>query len=388
MENTNNKNNSKTKGIVAVIIAIVAVVAGVSLYLIASTPKLELKQETFKVEYGETVSNKVATYISDDFKAVEDVKLNLEIKNEKDKEYPAVGEYKGTVSYKNTVLEFKVIVEDTTAPVFKNFKDVIKIEKNAENVEYDEYFKAEDLSGAAIEIDVTKVKLNKEGKYEVEVIAMDKYDNKTTKAVTIEVINKKEADKGEATKYADGSAAPKAKEEKKEDSKTTQSSSSSSSSSSSNGGSSSSSGNSGSSGGNSSSGNSGNSSGTTVTFPEGYNQNEAMAVYNVINQLRRQEGLGDLPYDSSLQWMADNRAKAIITNFSHEGSYSKMGLKEVIAQMGTGQGSAAYGWKNSTGHWNAITRQDNIGIAISCYQHNGYYYYVGVISYDTTPEEV
>ena len=378
-------NEKSKKNIMIGIIVVIMIVAGVSLYLISSTPKLELKQETFKVEYGETVSDKAATYISDDFKAVEDVKLNLEIKNEKDKEYPAVGEYKGTVSYKDTVLEFKVIIEDTTAPVFKNFKDVIKIEKNAENVEYDEYFKAEDLSGAAIEIDVTKVKLSKEGKYEVEVIAMDKYDNKTTKAVTIEVISKKEADKGEATKYADGSAAPKAKEEKKEDSKTTQSSSSSSSS---NSGSSSSSGNSGSSGGNSSSGNSGSSSGTTVTFPEGYNQSEAMAVYNAINQLRRQEGLGDLPYDYSLQDLANQRAREISIIFSHDAFPGGKGLSEVIAEMGSGQGSAAYAWKNSSGHWFNLTYEKNLGIAIGCYQHNGLYYYAGVIRYDTTPIEV
>ena len=84
-----------------------------------SKEELVLKQDSYTIEYGENVSFKVEDYFTNDKKVLENVKLESEIENEKDKTYPDIGEY--TLSFirdndQEDKKEVKIIVKDTTAP--------------------------------------------------------------------------------------------------------------------------------------------------------------------------------------------------------------------------------------------------------------------------------
>ena len=58
-----------------------------------SKEKMELKSKSLIVEYGNTISNKAEDYLKNDADFLKNIKVENLPKNEKDKEYPSVGEY-------------------------------------------------------------------------------------------------------------------------------------------------------------------------------------------------------------------------------------------------------------------------------------------------------
>ncbi|NBK96626.1 MAG: CHAP domain-containing protein [Erysipelotrichia bacterium] len=189
-------------GISIVFALLVAITAGTVYAINMNKDKLTLKKDTFVVEYGKAVSNKAEDYAEAEKEVLKNTKVEIKAKNEKDKDYLAVGKYEGTVSYKDEKHTFKVEVKDTTAPTFKDFKEEIKIEQNAENVDYVKYFDASDLSKVELTVNSDKVKLDTIGTYEVEVTAKDAYDNKTTKKAKIEIVSAEKVE--EFTETNDG----------------------------------------------------------------------------------------------------------------------------------------------------------------------------------------
>lgn len=166
---------------------------GLTLTGCGSTSKLELKKETFKVEYGEVVSTNAKEYLVKDTEkeVIKDTKVKFKkLENEKDKEFPAIDEYKGTATYKEEKVSFTVKVEDTIAPEFVDFSEVIEVEQGySEDIATK--FKATDLSEVTIKADTSKVDFNVVGEYEIKVTAKDKYKNKTTKTAKVKVVEKK-----------------------------------------------------------------------------------------------------------------------------------------------------------------------------------------------------
>lgn len=178
---------------------------GLTLTGCASSSKLELKKETFTIEYGEIVSINAKDYLvkNTDKDVLKKTKVVIkDLKNEKDKDYAKVGEYKATAKYNDENKSFTIKVKDTTAPVFKDLKKEIKVEQNAENVDFTKYFKAEDLSKVKITANDKKVDLSKTGEYDLKVTATDEYENKTTEKVKIIVVGADKAD--EVTETTDG----------------------------------------------------------------------------------------------------------------------------------------------------------------------------------------
>lgn len=187
------------------------------LFLTACSANPQLAEEKITVEYGENpyevikMENVIKDY--DKLKDQYEFKMTLldgdekEIKKEdiKEDEPIAIGEYIMEIEYKKDAdpLKVKVEIKDTTAPEFVDFKDEIKIEQNAQDVELKDYFKAKDLSKVTITVE-GKADLSKTGEYEVTVIAADEYENKTEKNAKIFVVSSKEAEKGELTETADG----------------------------------------------------------------------------------------------------------------------------------------------------------------------------------------
>ena len=98
--------------------AVLIIGIGATAYALSS-PKLELKTNKVNVEYGTTYTPKLKDIVKDykDFDKDDLVIIN-KIPNEKDKTYPAVGNYTITVKYKKKSLKQSVIVKDTKAPEF------------------------------------------------------------------------------------------------------------------------------------------------------------------------------------------------------------------------------------------------------------------------------
>lgn len=372
--------------------------------LVGCSPKemLKLKEETVTKELGETVSLDPKEYLVDDTtqeileKTVLDSELlkdegyvvNDEEKSitSKDKEYLNIGEYTFTLTYNESEnKEVKVIVQDTTAPTFKDFKEEIKVEQNAKDVDFNAFFTCEDLSVCKVETDSSAVDLSNTGEAVLKVSATDEYDNKLEKEVKVIIVSMEEARKEDGvTKTVDGTVfksealVKKEEEEKKaeEQKKNQQSNSSSNSNSNSNNG-----------GSIANSGSSNNSStGQTQqpeepTTPSQYLPDQSRQIFNLINQERQKVGLNTLTWADDLVSLANERSVELVgeyrDNAPHRGFYERFGYSQVelgeIANgngYGWGIGNAEYAvstWMASEGHRYWILNQNVSSMAVSTY---------------------
>ena len=170
----------------------IASLLGLSLVGCGSNSKLELKKETFVVEFGETISMDAKTYLVKD--TDKDVLKDAQVLIKLNKMTPTpIGTYDATIKFKDESVKFKVKVKDTKKPEFVDFKDKIEIEQGF-NGDITTMFKASDLSEVKITVDTKNTDFNKAGEYKVNVIATDESKNKTTKEVIIIVKEKKQSD--------------------------------------------------------------------------------------------------------------------------------------------------------------------------------------------------
>lgn len=63
-----------------------------------------------------------------------EIKITDNLKNEDQKDYPAIGNYTINIKYQDQKLKKKVIVKDTTAPVFRNKE--VSFEEGTENYDF------------------------------------------------------------------------------------------------------------------------------------------------------------------------------------------------------------------------------------------------------------
>lgn len=170
----------------------------VLIVLSGCTDKIDivLKNNEITVEYGEKLKE-AKEYLDSEKMSEEDInKVEMDssqIKNEENKDYLAVGEYTVSFTAGDEKAEMKVTVKDTTAPVFKEFKDNLETE-NGKKISEDvmkKSFVAEDLSNVEIKTDDSKVDYAKAGEYKMTVTAEDEHGNKTEKECTVKVKEKK-----------------------------------------------------------------------------------------------------------------------------------------------------------------------------------------------------
>lgn len=188
-----------------------------ALLLTACSFAPQLTEKSVTLEYGENPYEEIQpeSVIKDYDKIKDQYEFKMMLLDEDEKEIEqedikedepvAVGSYTMKIEYDEEQEPIQLVVEikDTTAPEFVDFKDEIKIEQNARDVELKDYFKAKDLSEVTIAVK-GEVDLTKTGTYEVTVIAADEYDNKAEKAAKVVVVSSKEAEKGELTETVDG----------------------------------------------------------------------------------------------------------------------------------------------------------------------------------------
>lgn len=333
-----------------------------------SQPSIQLNDEyknlkdSVVVEYGEMPSLEASTYLMEDtseeilkdteltIHAVSEEKTNEEAIDTSAEDYILpVGDYKIQLAYNDDLLEVPVKVQDTVAPEFKDFTETLSYEQGTEGVDLASLFTAEDLAETTITVE-GEVDYNTPGEYKVKVVATDASDNKTEKECTITITAKPVASTG-GSSGSGSSSRPSSGGSTSSGSASSNTSSGSSSS----GGSSSSSG---SSGGN-----------TYVPEPSGYKTDFSQEIFNLINQERVNNGLNELSYANDLQWLANERAKEIIIDFSHDGLINRYGYT-YGENCGKGYSSPQQmmnGWMNSSGHRGAILRETYVRMVTSCY---------------------
>lgn len=153
--------------------------------------KMELKNNSFTVEYGNAISDKAEDYLKNSEEFLKNIKVENLPKNEKDKEYPSVGEYEIVLKTDNQKEVVKVSVKDTVAPEFKDLKEKYEIEYGSK-IDLKQ-FSATDLSKTEISLDDSKVNYKKSGTYKAIVTAKDESNNEVKKEITITVKEEKKS---------------------------------------------------------------------------------------------------------------------------------------------------------------------------------------------------
>lgn len=187
--------------------------------------EMKLKQSEYTIEYGENIDNDVKTYLDNSDDYLKETKISGIPKNEKEKQYPAIGEYELTLKNGDQESKVKITVTDTVAPSFKDIKESYEV---AYGKKFDvKNIKAEDLSTIEFTLDDSKVNYKKAGTYDATVIAKDSSDNEAKQNIKIKV---KEEEKKETSKSTNKSNSNTSSKSSKKSSPSSKKSSSSSSS--------------------------------------------------------------------------------------------------------------------------------------------------------------
>ena len=212
--------STKKKKIIVGCVAGVLVIgcAGAVIYSTSSSKELVLASDEVKAEFGQKVSTNVADYLDankvdnldkiikdtkekDNLKYVtvtnKDEQGNVVSKEEKD--YPKVGNYEINFTYKKEKQSVKVTVKDTKAPEITapDSIDVIQY-TDLSTFNFGELLQATDYSDVKDwKIDTSKVDVNTIGTYDLKVTIQDKYKNKASKKLKVNIVQAPEVAEGE-----------------------------------------------------------------------------------------------------------------------------------------------------------------------------------------------
>jgi hypothetical protein len=212
--------DTKQKKIVAGCLAGVLVigVAGAVVLNSNGSKNLVLTSNEVDAEFGQKVSTNVADYLDankvdnldkiikdtkekDNLKYVtvtnKDEQGNVVSKEEKD--YPKVGNYEISFTYKKEKATVKVTVKDTTKPEIEAPESIDVIQyTDLSTLNFGELLKATDYSDVKDwKIDTSKVDVNTIGTYDLKVSIQDKYKNKASKKLKVNVVQAPEVGEGE-----------------------------------------------------------------------------------------------------------------------------------------------------------------------------------------------
>ena len=196
-----------------VLIMTIGVLTGCS-----SKPVLELKQDVFTLELGDSVNLDLNDYLnteqlSEEVKAklVEEVQLEINfldssMKIQDDKTYPLTGSYEGSITFKKETVNFTVEVKDSIAPVIEGLES-IELAAGTE-FNYSDYFTATDLNDMEeIQYDTSAIDINTEGTYTLKISVKDAAGNEGVKEVpvVIKLVSDTQETSSEVVTAEDGS---------------------------------------------------------------------------------------------------------------------------------------------------------------------------------------
>jgi hypothetical protein len=175
-----------------IILFILAMILGITfiLFLYERDKNITLIDDDIVIEYGNIYNPSIEELIDlskYDFINLDKLRIENNIENELEKNYPAVGEYEISVNYKNIVLKQKVEVIDTIAPEL-NIQESIELDNGVDlsTIDFNQYITRTDLSEMKdYNIDLGAVDTNKAGEYRAKVSIEDIYGNSSEKEFTI-----------------------------------------------------------------------------------------------------------------------------------------------------------------------------------------------------------
>lgn len=212
--------NTRKKKVIAGCVAGVLVIgcAGAIILNTSSSKELVLASDEVKAEFGQRVSTNIADYLDanksgDVDKIIKDTKEKDNLKyvtvtnkdeqgnvvSKEEKDYPKVGNYTINFTYKKEKQSVKVTVKDTTKPEIEAPESIDVIQyTDLSTFNFGELLKATDYSDVKDwKIDTSKVDVNTIGSYELKVSIQDKYKNKATKKLTVNVVEAPAVAEGE-----------------------------------------------------------------------------------------------------------------------------------------------------------------------------------------------
>lgn len=216
------KKKISKKNAVIIAGAVVAVTAVGGAVYAMSGPKLALNKEKVIVEYGTQYKPELKDIVKD-YKDFDKKSLQLinKIPNEKDKTYPAVGQYTITVKYKKKSVKQTVTVKDTKAPEVAVPADIEILQgTDLATFDFKSLMNVSDASETTIDVDTSKVDVNTPAQYDINVTVTDKHGNKTVKAGKVTITAKPEISDDEqvvqeTVKNSDGTTAVRNSVQKK-----------------------------------------------------------------------------------------------------------------------------------------------------------------------------
>lgn len=212
--------NTKKKKIIVGCVAGVLVIgcAGAVIYSTSSSKELVLASDEVKAEFGQKVSTNIADYLDankvdnldkiiKDTKEKDDLKYvtvtnkdeNGNVVSKEEKDYPKVGNYEISFTYKKEKATVKVTVKDTTKPEIEAPESIDVIQyTDLSTFNFGELLKATDYSDVKDwKIDTSKVDVNTIGSYELKVSIQDKYKNRASKKLKVNIVQAPAVAEGE-----------------------------------------------------------------------------------------------------------------------------------------------------------------------------------------------
>jgi len=212
--------DTKQKKIVAGCLAGVLVIgcAGAVILNNNGSKNLVLTSNEVDAELGQKVSTNVADYLDankvDNLdKIIKDTKEKYNLKyvtvtnkdengnvvSKEEKDYPKVGNYEINFTYGKEKATVKVTVKDTTKPEIKTPESIDIIQyTDLSTFNFSELLEATDYSDVMDwKIDTSKVDVNTIGSYDLKVSIQDRYKNKASKKLKVNVVEAPAVDDGE-----------------------------------------------------------------------------------------------------------------------------------------------------------------------------------------------
>lgn len=191
--------------VIASTVVAIIVVSVIGVYaLLGNKTVLEVKEKTVIYEYGDKVEINVNDLLkTTDKEILNTVKVDNTLVNVDGKDYPKLGTYTITLSYKKEKVTVDVEIKDTKAPTF-NTCDIVEFIKGTE-FDYASYINATDLQEVTYDFKKETVDINTVGEYTIQIIATDKSNNQATKDIKVKVLDTVDTSTKEVTTTIDKS---------------------------------------------------------------------------------------------------------------------------------------------------------------------------------------
>ena len=192
--------NMKKKVLIGlVIILFLVIIFGITymLFLEKRNNGISLIKDNVVIEYGNTYNPNIEELVDlSKYKFINKQEISIEnnIENEKDKDYPAVGVYEINIIYKNIILKQKIEIKDTIAPNIEVLEN-IRIDYNTDLSSFDfkKYFNVTDLSPTKeLVVNLSNINSSISGEQTTIASVEDIYSNKKEIELKINILEKAE----------------------------------------------------------------------------------------------------------------------------------------------------------------------------------------------------